>query len=212
MSDRNRLRRIAVGLAGAFLAASLIACGGEDDGSEDGLTAATVTSAPPGASTDTPDSTAGSTGPGSEATPAESSAGAVDLDVCSLLTQEEVEAAIGQPAGAPAFTPLGEAFAAQGLGGGDCRFEADGITPVVALTVLIWRDAETARSSFEFGSSSQAVEGIGDGARSTQPIGEISVLSGHYEVSLDIYFASEDDDAEFEMARELVEIAVSRLP
>lgn len=58
----------------------------------------------------------------------------------------------------------------------------------------------------------EEVEGIGDRAIRSQPINDISVLSDRYEISVGLYLVSEDDDTEFEMAREIAALVVDRLP
>ena len=73
-------------------------------------------------------------------------------------------------------------------------------------------DEDEARSFFEFGSEQfEAVEGIGDAAYRSE-IHEITVLHDRYEIDVTLYFVSEDDDEEFEMARELAEMMIDRLP
>jgi hypothetical protein len=191
-------RSVAVFALPLFLATLLVACGGDDDDAND----ADATSTSPANAAATSSDGGGAAG------------GAADdleeIDVCALLTQAEVEAAIGQTAGPGAPE---ESFAEFGLGGGACRFEADDITPVVTVSVLAWSNEEDADASFSFGEDQYPpVEGIGDRAYRSQPIDEISVLVGRYELSVGLYFVSEDDDEEFEMSRQLAELVISRLP
>ena len=199
----------AMALVGAALIA---ACGGNGGNGDDPNGGDGATSTAASTAVATPDTAAS---PGENVSTVASGNSApvdvADLDVCTLLTHDEVEAAIGQTAGPPAFIAMDESFASAGLGGGDCRFEADNITPVVSVSILAWADEEAAASSFDFGTDYPAVEGPGDRAKRVQPIGDISVLVGRYELSVDLYFVSEDDDEEFEMARSLAELVVSRL-
>lgn len=228
------MRRPGIALAALCLCSALLmACGGDGDGDDDETPnqGVTITSAATPAATQPPDSATGGqtgsqTGASSEPTaPASGSpeatgpngaagSGENDLDVCTLISQEEVEAVIGEPAGTPEFVPADEAFtAAMDLAGGDCVFRAEDITPEIGVTVLRWGDAATAEESFELGLQPESeLDGPGDRAASTQPIGDLAVLSGRYELLIDIYFVSEDAEAELGMATEIAELVVSRLP
>ena len=53
------------------------------------------------------------------------------------------------------------------------------------------------------------MEGIGDRAYDSRPIGDITVLKGKYELSIDVSASGQD---EFEVAKELAAKAVDRLP
>ena len=136
----------------------------------------------------------------------------MELDVCSLISKAEVDGILGQTTGDPVFNSMGDAGAAAGLTGGDCRFEATGVTPVVSISVLAWRDQDDAESSFSAFTAAEEIEGLGDRAVNTQPVGDVSVLRGRYEISVDLYFVDEDDSVELGMAREIAEIVLSRLP
>jgi hypothetical protein len=141
-----------------------------------------------------------------EATVAEGDEAVGEIDVCALLTNEEVEAVIGMPVGAA----QPEESEAPFFG---CRYEEDGLSQVVSVGVIMWADAQEAEASFEFGADQYpAVEGVGERAYNSQPIDDISVLAGRYEVSIGLYFVSDDDEAELEMASELAVVIVGRLP
>lgn len=178
-------------------AAFVLACGGDNGGPSPTPGAADATSA-----TGTPLATSSPAPP----------AGGEELDVCTLISKDEVEDILGQTVGDPVFASMGGAGAAAGLTGGDCRFEATGVTPIVSVSLLAWSDEEDAESSFSLFTVAEEIEGIGDRAISTQPVGDIAVLKGHYELSVDLFFVNEDDAADLEMAREIAELVVSRLP
>jgi hypothetical protein len=192
------------------VAALVIACGGDDDADDPATGASATATSIPATSSSTGAETTGSTG--ATGSTAGQSGEAEELDVCTLVTQAEVEAILGQSVGAPNFTSMGAAGAAAGLGGGDCTFQATGITAVISIGVLAWSDEDDAESSFGLFGSDEEIEGIGDKAVNTQPVGDISVLQGRYELSVDLYFVNDDDDADFEMARQIAELAVPRLP
>ena len=192
----------------SVLALLLFACSGDDAGDDDasggdGPTAAAATPM----TTDVATGTAGSEATSSEASGSDSGAAtSEDIDVCALVSQDEVSEVIGTPAGEatrendPALSYFG------------CRYEEDGITEGVSLGVFAFPDEDEARDFFEFGSEQfEAVEGIGEGAYRSE-IHEITVLHDRYEIDVALYFVSEDDDEEFEMARELAEMMIDRLP
>jgi hypothetical protein len=190
----------------ATLLVAVPACGGDDDGAVSGTE---VTEVADSTGADATDSEAtdleGASVTGAPTAAAD--AGAVgEIDVCALLTKEEVEAVIGMPAGAP----QPEESPAPFFG---CRYEEDGLSQIVTIGVLAWSDAEEAERSFEFGADQYpAIEGLGDRAYNSQPIDEVSVLAGRYELSVGLYFVSEDDAAELAMALELAATALDRLP
>ena len=187
-----RVLLLALIATGAFV----VACGGnEDEPSTPGTGGATPAT---GAASPT----------GTPVPPA----GGEELDVCTLITKDEVEDILGQTAGDPIFSSMGGAGASAGLTGGDCRFEATGVTPVVSISLLAWSDEDDAESSFSLFNAADEVDGIGDRAVSTQPVGDVSVLKGRYELSVDLYFVNEDDAADLEMASEIAVLVVSRLP
>jgi len=142
------------------------------------------------------------------ATPEPTTAGGApaEIDVCALLSQAEVEGIVSVPVGPPAAEdPLPPFFG--------CRYEDPDITPVITVGILAWDSPSDAESSFGFGADQYpAVDGIGERAYRSQPIDDITVLQGSYEVSVGLYFVSEDEDADFEMARQLAEIVIGRLP
>jgi hypothetical protein len=194
VNHRRRLldapRTIAV-----LLALTLTACGAAGDTVE---TDAPAPTAGDGAATGQPDATA----PPS-VTDSQPSA---DIDACALVTQDEVESIVGMAVGAPEPEDAPPPFFG-------CRYEDDEILPVVTVGIIASESTDDAVSLFEFGADQYpAVEGLGDRAYRSQPIDEITVLAGRYELSVGLYFVSEDDDAEFEMAREIAELVLSRLP
>lgn len=129
----------------------------------------------------------------------------LDLDVCTVLPGDDVADAIGKPVGAGRRED-----AAPYLG---CRYEAAGSPQIVTVGVIPYPDAEQAEESFDFAADQYpAVEGVGDRAYNSQPIADISVLSGRYEVSVGLYFVDDDDARELTMARDLAAILLDRLP
>jgi hypothetical protein len=204
----HRGRRSAGVRAGSLLAAALLvaasACGDDDGDDAVGITAAVDETDAEGADTEATD--VEDTDVRDQTTVANGSRAVGEIDVCALLTKEEVEAVIGMPAGAA----QPEESAAPYFG---CRYEEDGLSQIVSIGVLAWGDAEEAETSFEFGADQYpAIEGIGDRAYNSQPIDDVSVLSGRYELSVGLYFVSDDDEAELAMASELAAVALDRLP
>ena len=212
-------RRLPVrGLATLFLLALsglllLAACGGDDDeettATPSGTQAAVATQTPSG----TPAAEATET---AESTP-EPSAG--EIDPCALVTKEEAEAIVGESLGDPLVT-ITELLAS-------CLYSTSDLKSV-GVDVLTYGSADDAESGFQLAldiNDYPEVEGIGDRAYDSRPIGDITVLKGKYEVSVDVNVEGDEgqgadvegDDVEwtgidFEAARELAAKAVDRLP
>jgi hypothetical protein len=208
-SRHGQRPRVAIRAGSLLTAALLVAvpgCGGDDGDDATGVTADDTDAAGTAV-----DATGVDDGNGSAATdPATNGAGAgpagEEVDVCALVSQDEVAAAIGMPAG----SAQAEESPAPFFG---CRYEDDGLTHVVSIGVIAWADSDDAEASFDFGADQYpAVEGIGERAYNSQPIGDVDVLTGRYEVSVSLHFVSDDDAAELAMARELAALVVDRLP
>ena len=206
---RRRLRRSSGVRTSSLVAAALLvvaasACGGDDDDDAIDVTEETdETDTDEAASEATDVEGADVTG---QPTVADEAPAVGEVDVCALLTKEEVEAVIGMTAG----SAQREESPAPYFG---CRYEEDGLSQIVSIGVLAWVDAEEAEASFEFGADQYpAVEGLGDRAYNSQPIDDVSVLAGRYELSVGLYFVSDDDEAELAMASELAAMALDRLP
>ena len=202
----HRGRRSAGVRAGSLLAAALLvaasACGDDDGDDAVGITAAVDETDAEGADTAATD--VEDTDVSGQTTDPSGAVG--EIDVCALLTKEEVEAVIGMPAGSAQPEESAPPFFG-------CRYEEDGLSQMVSIGVLAWGDAEEAEASFEFGADQYpAVEGIGDRAYNSQPIDDLTVLAGRYELSVGLYFVSDDDEAELAMASELAAVALDRLP
>ena len=205
---RHRGRRTAGVPARSLLAAALLvaasACGDDDGDDAIGVTAPVDETDAEGAEIEATD--VEDTDVRDQTTVANGSRAVGEIDVCALLTKEEVEAVIGMPAG----SAQPEESAAPYFG---CRYEEDGISQMVSIGLFAWGDAEEAEASFEFGADQYpAVEGIGDRAYDSQPIDDVNVLVGRYELSVGLYFVSDDDEAELAMASELAALALGRLP
>ena len=193
----------------SFLALSglllLAACGGDDEESTPSATgtpAAAATQTPAGTSaaeeTQTP---AGEETQISGATP-EPSAG--EIDPCALVTKEEAEAIVGESLGDPLVT-ITELLAT-------CLYSTLDFDSVY-VGVLIYDSEDNAEGGFEVAldiNDYPEVEGIGDRAYDSRPLGDITVLKGKYELSVDV--SVEDTDADFETAKDVAAKAVDRLP
>ncbi len=123
------------------------------------------------------------------------------LDPCSLVSQAEVEQILGISVASPA--PSVEPV--EGVTYFSCSSDD------VHVSVQAWNTPTAASSMFEFGTEYPAVEGLGERARNTQPLGEIEVLVGRYVVSVDL-FTSLDREAELQAATEIARLVLTRLP
>jgi hypothetical protein len=182
-------------LSGLFL---LAACGGDDE-----------ESTPPSGGTRTPVSTATAAATQTTAAGARETATAApqasggEIDSCALVTKEEVEAIIGQPVGDPVVTTT-ELLAS-------CFYTTSDLDGV-SLAVVTYEDEQAAESGFQLAidiNDYPEVEGIGDRAFDSRPIGDITVLKGKYELSIDVFASGQD---EFEIAKDLAANAADRLP
>jgi len=190
-------------LAGLLL---LAACGGDDDeestATPSGTQAAVATQTPSGTpaaeETESPAAEATET---AESTP-EPSAG--ELDPCALVTKEEAEAIVGESLDDPLVT-ITELLAS-------CLYSTPDFESV-NVDVLIYDSEDNAEGGFELAldiNDYPEIEGIGDRAYDSRPIGDITVLKGKYELSVDVSVG--DGEVDFETAKDVAAKAVDRLP
>ena len=222
----SRGRRSPVGLPAGLLfpalsvALLLAACGGDNEettATPGGTLVATATQT----TSDTPAAGVTQT-PAGEATQtatatAQGSAG--EIDPCALVTKAEAEAIVGEPLDGPAVTRTEMASS--------CLYSTPDLKGV-NVGVLTYQNEDDAESAFWLAidiNNFPEVGGIGDRAYDSRPIGDITVLKGKYEVSVDVNVEGDEgqgadvegDDVEwtgidFEAARELAAKAVDRLP
>lgn len=161
-------------------------------------TAVTATSAP--AATSTPP-------PASGETPTSSSD--FSLDVCSLLTKQEVEAAIGMAVLEPRPEVVDTFFS--------CGYQDpdDPDHGLVSVSTIVGADREEAEFSYEVGkknnaSISQTVDGVGEDAYWLEVFGDLNILKGNYDITIGV--ASEAGEDRISIAKDLAEKVLSRLP
>ena len=189
-------------IASAVIALSLAlaGCSDSDDGEAagnggSGATTATATATPAG----------GDSGDGGD----DDGGDALTIDPCGLLTQEEISDALGTEVGPgiedEPFGPLTS-----------CSFEdADGF-PAAQVVVLVYGDADEARSEFVStleDNDYEEIEGLGERAF-TSVVYDVSVLSGRVDLSIDLV---PQTDAQLqagmvEQSVALARIALERLP
>lgn len=137
-----------------------------------------------------------------------------DIDACTLVTKDEVEAVLGMP--------VGELVSENYDGLYLCTYEL-GEDASVDISVTAHDDEEGAAYWFQWSTDSEADEVTGYGPVEISGFGypayefyliiNIVVLIGRYELTIDVIdYLSRDRDAEFKLARELVEIALSGMP
>lgn len=127
------------------------------------------------------------------------------LDACTLVTKEEAEAALGKQVDEPTQETVPMMYA--------CTYEAADFDRVDVL-VVEYNDEQEAAASFQMEldiNDYEEISGVGDRALRPWPIMDITVLSGQYEVSIDISDGSEAA-VQLEKARNLAEKALGRLP
>jgi len=128
---------------------------------------------------------------------------AASIDACSLLTRQEVEAALGKAVGegTPETTP--PVFG--------CRWAVPASFDGASITVVIYDSPAQALAAFETAlkiNNYDQVAGVGDRAY-TGLIFDITVLKGRHELAVDVTVSAGDEKA---AARRLAEQAVARLP
>ncbi len=125
----------------------------------------------------------------------------VALKPCSLISQERIEGIVGTPVALP--TPSSEPM-------GNVVFHSCS-SDDVHINVQVFDAASSAASMFDFGTEYPPIEGIGDKARNTQPLGEIDVLVGRYVVEVSL-FTSLSKENELQAATEIARIVIEALP
>ena len=215
-SKRRRMPLRALGVL-SFAALSglilLAACGGDDESTATpgGTRTPAATAAATG--TRTAAATAAATGtraPAATASPratqaatATAQASTGEIDPCALVTKAEAEAIVGESLGEPAVTIT------KMLAG--CLYSTPDFDSV-NVDVLTYDSEDDAKSLFQLAidiNDYPEIEGIGDRAYDSRPIGDITVLKGKYELSVGVSTGGEDD---FEVAKGLAAKAVDRLP
>ena len=121
------------------------------------------------------------------------------VDACTLLTDEEVEAILGDSASAePEVSPPFYG----------CRWSTGALSSVT-VDVISWASPEIAQSSFDFYLGDVTpVDGIGDGALYNELL-DLAFIIDSYEVTIDV---TGEAPAARDHARELAPKVISRLP
>jgi hypothetical protein len=206
-ASRSRALPLKALAALSFLTVSslllLAACGGDDDestGTPSGTRAPAATQTTTG--TQAPSETES---PAAEETAtAAPQASAGEIDPCALVTKEEAEAIIGESLDDPLVT-ITELLAS-------CLYSTPDFQSV-NVDVLIYDSEDNAEGGFELAldiNDYPEVEGIGERAYDSRPIGDITALEGRYELSVDV--SVQGDDTDFETAKDVAAKAVDRLP
>lgn len=126
------------------------------------------------------------------------------IDTCLLLTQEEAAAALGKPVGEPLQESYPPIFS--------CTYISDDLDQVTII-VVEYESADAAAASVQMEldiNNFEEVNGIGERAFRPLPVMDLSALIRNYQVSIDL--ATGDSEAEYLLARDLMDPALSRLP
>ena len=193
---------------GVVTGLALAACGGNDpssDGSTANSSPPTEVDAQAPGTTDALDARANDP-PASGDLAADDAPPAGDLgaegsavDACTLLTDEEVEAILGDSASAePEVSPPFYG----------CRWSTGALSSV-SVDVISWANPDIAQSSFDFYLGDVTpVDGIGDGALYNELV-DLAFIIDSYEVTIDV---TGEAPAARDHARELAPKVISRLP
>jgi hypothetical protein len=182
------LRVLSLALAITF-ALALVACSGDDDDGGSGDDGGDT----PVASQDQGDDDSGDDG----GDPVD------DLDVCSLITEEEASAALGEPITSTEpenFPPLYS-----------CAYDSE--NGVITLTVATGTRAEV-EEIYQIGTEGyEEVSGVGEQAHwSGPPTDTLEVLDGNYDVSISVFSLGAEELDYKQLSIDLVEDALGRLP
>lgn len=186
---------VAVALtAGTLLAA---ACGGGDNGGDDGADASPAATATLDAEPTSADA---------EDTPA--SDPAIELNACDLVSEQDIEAAIG--------APVGEGTPEQAANLFTCSY-ADPEFPafsIAGVAVLVADNNDDAKEIYELAKSNaagvQEVNGVGEAAYWDDVLASMQIVDGRYEVSVDV--ASEEGRDQVGAATTIAQKALAALP
>lgn len=210
---RGPLLFILASTLAAFLALAA-ACGGDgDDDDGDSEPTAERTDEPDsgddeddggggddeGAETDEPTPDEGDGGGGGDDGGGDS--GDEGIDVCVLLTTDEIEDALGESVNegeAQNYDPFSS-----------CYWSTESFNSV-SVSVLTGDDASL-EFYYELTDDAKNVEGIGDRAHWTD-FGSLEVLVDGYDVDVAVYNTDISDDEALEVAKDLAEIVLERLP
>lgn len=187
--------RIVFGLTVLIATVAFAACGGDDDDAGDA------------GGNETPTATQDNGG-GSETSAATddgaSDAGGEAINTCELVTQDEAEGALGASVGEGTRQDIPPFYG--------CSYETDSFDQL-SVSVVVFPSSDDAEAAYELVidmNDYPTIDGLGDRAYDTQPIGDVTVQKGKYELSVDIL--TEDDEADFAAAKDLAKTALGRLP
>lgn len=188
----NLRRNSICSLLAALLAGLLLvsACGGDDDDAGGGATTQTQAADGGAGETSTADADNGDEDDGEE------------LNVCDLLSNEEVSAALGSEVSEPVRQDFPPFFS--------CYWTAEEFD---SLSVSVFSGSESeAEAYYELTAGAQDVEGLGDRAQFSD-FGTLEILAGRYDVSITLFDIDLEDDAQtIEAARPIAELVLDRLP
>jgi len=124
------------------------------------------------------------------------------IDACALITRDEATAVLGAATREPirGDTPPVSS----------CAYRTEDFD-VVSVSVITYRDNAEAEYVHQFAIDTNnypEIGGLGDRAYNAQPIGDVTVLVGQYELGVDV----SGPENELEIARELAKTALGRMP
>lgn len=175
----------------AIMAAA--ACGGGDDGNTGRKDTPAATNENGGGSKTPVATSEGSNGGSGDA-----------VDACQFVTQDEASAALGTGVGEGTREDTPPFYA--------CTYETEGFDQLTVM-VMVYPNAKDAEAAYQVVmkiNDYPKIDGLGDRAYDTQPMGDVTAQKGKYEISVDILTA--DDAADFEVAKDLTKAALGRLP
>lgn len=141
---------------------------------------------------------------GGEGTPEAAGPTAAPVDPCTLVTANEAAAALGAPVGEPErgdLTPIVS-----------CSYFTES-ADILSVTLITYPNEDDAKTGFDAAIQTndyQPLGELGDDAYNAQPVYDVAVRKGIYELNIDIITG--DPSAELAQATELARTALDRLP
>ncbi|MEW8692039.1 MAG: hypothetical protein AB2535_13185 [Candidatus Thiodiazotropha endolucinida] len=123
------------------------------------------------------------------------------FDPCALISHTNMEEIVGTSVTAPSTSVdrLGNVMYL------NCSSDD------IHINIESWGDASKAAASYDFSDKHPSIEGLGDKARNTQPLGEVDVLYGSYIISVDLFLGLSRKD-ELDAAQEIARVVLDNLP
>ena len=127
----------------------------------------------------------------------------IEIDPCALVTADQAEAVLGAPVGPTQPSEIPPIVS--------CTYQTN--SELLYVQLIVYENEAQARQGFDLAvdvNDFTEIDGLGEDAYNSQPIFDVSVLRGVYELSIDI--SAGEPETQLEQATELARTALERLP